>query len=102
MLQNQGTGTLTIGPTEAPTAPPSIAEITDPARNRILSGLHVLFNNHKFQEFVGRLCQEEIRDPTLCKQKFKKYMKVGSCTELSIEQINDFREKFNQSLKETQ
>ena len=60
-----------------------------------LKGLHIFFQNPKFQEFVDKLTGKTVKDKDTCKAMFKEYMEVDSCRELSDSSVSGFIKEFN-------
>jgi len=92
---------VTLSPAGQPVETPVTEvrpEITE-ERKRLLTGLHVLFQNPRFQEFIGSMAGLEIRDENECKAVFKNRLcQVESCKDLSDEVIHDWRRQFNEWL----
>lgn len=63
---------------------------------RTLKGLHsAFFKNPKFWDYIIAKTGAYIKDDVACKDVFKSYMGVGSCTEINQEGFDEFLKEFN-------
>ena len=89
---------LTISPTGI-VAPEKKTIISGDITEKSLRGLHVFFQNKKFQEFIDKLTGRKVSDKDTCKSIFKEHMKVESCKELdeqdTVSIINGFNDWLN-------
>lgn len=83
-----------------PVSQPKPAE-DEEYRQKLVKGLHVLFQNHRFQQFIQSKLREqfsqsnqEISDHKECKAVFKSLSGVASCKDLSVATITEWREAF--------
>lgn len=93
------TAQLKIGKATTSLLPPE--EPLNEEKRKLLKGLHILFQNPRFQEFchekyIGTWPEDE--DHKACKTAFKEMLNVKSCKELSEETINSWRNNFNEWL----
>lgn len=83
--------------------PPLLSSDDEEYRKKLVSGLHVLFQNVRFQQFIQSELQrlfpgnaKKISNHLECKAVLKSLSQVASCRDLSIEQINGWREGFTE------
>lgn len=70
-------------------------------RKKLIGGLHVLFQNLRFQQFIQQRLDtafpdngQSITNHTECKAVFKSLSQVGSCKDLTVDQITTWRKEF--------
>lgn len=77
-----------------------VPPVEDRASKDQLKGLHVLFQNHRFQEFMKQRFNQQGGDivqmtPELCKVAFKSMAGVDSCKQLAEDTVKWWLAEFN-------